>query len=243
MFDPITIGAGIIGGTSLLGSWLASEEQAGATEQAAGVSAAASDVSAAASDRAAALQREMWQKGLELQQPFYDVGLGALPDLQKAIQGGYDFQESPAAKYAFTTGGRELMRGLGARGLAGSGLAPVKLAELKSGIYASDYDKQIARLSGLVDIGRGTASGLSALGQQYGTTAGNIYVGAGENAANAGENAARAALAQGRNQASLYQGLGQIPMNLASLYMMGGGSFGSGTTPTAYPQLAASTRY
>lgn len=218
-------GAAIVGGTT----YLASKEQAGATEQAAGVSAASSD-------RAAALQREMWQKGLELQQPFYDVGLGALPDLQKAIQGGYDFQESPAAKYAFTTGGRELMRGLGARGLAGSGLAPVKLAELKSGIYASDYDKQIARLSGLVDIGRGTASGLSALGQQYGTTAGNIYVGAGENAANA-------ALAQGRNQASLYQGLGQMPMNLASIYAMSGGSFGGGTTPTAYPQLAASTRY
>lgn len=232
MFDPITIGATLVGGSILgsgVGSYMSAEAQSEAIESAAGTSAAASD-------RAAALQREMWQKGLELQQPFYDVGLGALPDLQKAIQGGYDFQESPAAKYAFTTGGRELMRGLGARGLAGSGLAPVKLAELKSGIYASDYDKQIARLSGLVDIGRGTASGLSALGQQYGTTAGNIYVGAGENAANA-------ALAQGRNQASLYQGLGQMPMNLASIYAMSGGSFGGGTTPTAYPQLAASTRY
>ena len=159
---------------------------------------------AEASDRAIALQREMWEKGLELGQPFYDVGLGALPDLEKAIRGGYDYKPSPVAEYSLRTGG----------------LAPYKLGELTSAVYASDYDKQIARLSGLVDIGRGQASDLSQLGQQYGQSAGNIYISAGENQANA-------ALTAGRGLASLYQGLGQLPMNLASLYIMGGGSFGS----------------
>ncbi len=206
----------IVGGAALVGGVAGSVISSGATKKAA-------QAQMSAEDRATALQREMWEKSLELGQPFYDVGLGALPDLEKAIRGGYDFTASPVATEAIKTGGRELMRGLGARGLAGGGLAPYKLAELTSSIYASDYDKQIARLSGLVDIGRGTASNLSTLGQQYATTAGNINI-------NAGENTANAILAQGRNQASLYQGMGQIPMNLASLYLMSGG----GKSPYAW---------
>jgi len=204
------VGAGLLAAGGVGGALLSSRTQAKATEK-------ASETQAEASDRATALQREMWEKSLELGQPFYDVGLGALPELEKAIRGGYDFTASPVATEAIKTGGRELMRGLGARGLAGGGLAPYKLAELTSSIYASDYDKQIARLSGLVDIGRGTASNLSTLGQNYATTAGNINI-------NTGQDIASSILAQGRNQASLYQGMGQIPMNLASLYLLGGGS-------------------
>ncbi len=210
---------GVLGAGSIASGLLGSHEQSQAIESAA-------DTQAAAADQATALQREMWQKGLELQQPFYDVGLAALPDLQKAIMGGYDFTASPVAKYAIQTGGRELMRGLGARGLAGSGLAPSKLAELTSQVYATDYDKQIARLSGLVDIGRGTASNLSTLGQNYATTAGNIGT-------SSAEDLASSILASGRNQASLYQGMGQIPMNLASLYLMSGGGFSSGSSAGA----------
>lgn len=207
--------AAIVGAAAIVGgaTYMASKSQSRALER-------GSRAQAEASDRAIALQREMWEKGLELGQPFYDVGLGALPDLEKAIRGGYDYKPSPIAEYSLQTGGRALMRSLGARGLAGSGLAPYKLGELTSAVYASDYDKQIARLSGLVDIGRGQASDLSQLGQQYGQSAGNIYISAGENQANA-------ALTAGRGLASLYQGLGQLPMNLASLYIMGGGSFGS----------------
>ena len=110
------------------------------------------------------------------------------------------------------------MRGLGARGLAGSGLAPYKLGELSSQIYANDYDKQIGRLSGLVDMARGTSNTMTGLGQNYANQGGNINI-------NAGDNAGNAAMASGRNQASLYSGLGLGATNLASLYLMGGGKF------------------
>lgn len=215
------IAMGVVGVAGVVGSVLSSKSQTKAAKEAA-------RATMTAEERALDLQREMWEKSLELRQPFYDVGLAALPELEKAIRGGYDFTASPVAKYAMETGGREYMRGLGARGLAGGGIAPYGLADLKSRIYASDYDKQIARLSGLVDIGTGTASGLSNLGQQYATNAGNITI-------NAGENQANAILAQGRNQASLYSGMGQIPMNLASLYLMSGGGFGGGGGITKNP--------
>lgn len=184
----------------------------------------AADAQINAGKDATALQKYMYDKNVALNQPFYDSGLSALPMLQSAITGqpvngvSYDYTQSPVAKYALQTGGRELMRGLGARGLAGSGLAPSKMAELTSQIYANDYDKQIGRLAGLVDMARGTSSNLSNLGQNYANNASNITI-------NSGDAAANAALANGRTQASLYSGMGQIPMNLATLYTMSGGKF------------------
>lgn len=205
------IAGSVIGAAGIGASVAGASAQSSATKE-------ASKTQAEATSEATALQREMYEKSLAMGRPFYDVGISALPDLEAAIRGGYDFKSSPVAKYAVQTGGRALMRGLAARGLAGSGLAPFKLGELESQIYATDYDRQIARLSGLVDIGRGTSSELSRLGQQYGATAGEIGM-------RSGESQAAAQLALGRGQASLYQGMGQLPMSLASLYIMGGGKF------------------
>ena len=98
----------------------------------------ASAASAAASASALELQKYMYEKGIDLNKPFYDPVVGGkVPDLlTSAITGqpsngvSYYYRESPVAKYALQMGGRALMRGLGARGLAGSGLAPFKLGEL-----------------------------------------------------------------------------------------------------------------
>lgn len=215
--NALTSPAGIIIESQLAGSLLSNDANREATNT-------AIDAQTNASDKALALQEEMYDKGIALNQPFYDAGVAALPTLQSAVTGQpvngvmYDHTLSPVAKYASEQGGIDLMRALGNRGLAGSGLAPVKLAELKSGIYAGDYDKQIARLSGLVDMARGTSSTLSTLGQNYGNNASNINI-------NTGENVGNAAIAQGNNRASLYQGLAGIPMDLATLsaYSRGGG--------------------
>lgn len=221
---PAAVPLAIAGG-AIVGGLIASDASRSASNTAA-------DAAANASKEANDTQRYIYDKNVELNMPFYEGGLAALPMLQSAVTGqpvdgvSYDYTQSPVAKYALQTGSRELMRGLGARGLAGSGLAPAKLSELTSQIYANDYDKQIARLSGLVDMARGTSSTLSQLGQNYGNTAANISI-------NAGENTANAALAGGRNQASLYSGMGQIPMNLATLYTMGGYGNTGGTTAGA----------
>lgn len=301
MFDPIS--GAVMGGALLAGGLAAADSNRKAINTAA-------DASANASKDANALQKYMYDKGVSLNQPFYESGLAALPYLQSAILGkpvstpdnaykqlsadeiaqlnkdeptvdlqqgqneswsipqitgnyngiplfqnvnfsslgvpaqpkydtaktwyrgpngdivstqpttqlSYSPAESPVASYARQIGQRNLMRALGARGLAGSGLAAYKLGQLNSEIAAGDYDKQIARLSGLVDIARGTSSNLTNLGQSYANNAANINI-------NAGENAANAQLAQGQNRASLYNGLGQMPFNLASLYALGGGKF------------------
>lgn len=244
-----------------------SQEQKKAAKRAAG---AQMDAATYAAD----IEKEMYDKGVELQQPFYQTGLAALPYLQSSILGGpvqspdaryrqlsandielynrqreqeasggappspvrlsdrlrmavntpnnaqglldidgkyymgpdgqivdqvpqvlsnFDYKESPALKYQ----GVRLMRGLGARGLASGGIAPYAQAKLT----AEDYDKQVGRLAGLVDIGRGTATNLSNLATGYGDKAAEIKL-------NLGESLAESELAKGRIRAGLYQSLG-----------------------------------
>lgn len=199
---------------SLGGSLLTADANRSATNTAA-------DAYTSATDKALALQKEMYEKGLALNKPFYDAGLSSLPMLVSAVTGKpyqgvtYNYTESPVATEAIRRGGITLMRSLGARGLAGSGGASTKLANLTSGIYADDYDKQISRLSGLVGLGTSGANALTNLGTNYADRAANTTVAQGTNTANAD-------LALGRNTASLYSGLGNIPFNLAYLNAISG---------------------
>jgi hypothetical protein len=213
--------AAIIGGSAIVGGLLSNDAQRKATNT-------ALDATTNASNQSLALQERMYNEGIERNQPFYEAGTGdALNQYQSAILGkpvngvSYDYLESPVAKNAAERGGVEYMRGLGARGLAGGGIAPYGLGQLKSSIFANDYERQIGRLSDLVNIGRGGATSNNSLGQNYATGASNTLT-------NMGENEANANLALGRGQASLYSGIGNMPMNLASAYMMGGGKFDGG---------------
>lgn len=135
-------------------------------------------------------------------EPYRQVGLGAIPALQNAVLGNWEPNQSPAAKYQLRQGNLALMRGLGARGLAGSGLAPYKLGELSSQVAASDYQNQYNRLLDLVKIGTGAsaatggaAQGLSSAYGQAGTNLANIYS------------------QMGANKASLYSGMGAASAN------------------------------
>jgi len=113
----------------------------------------------------------------------------------------FEYKQSPLAKFQ----GVSLMRGLGARGLAGGGIAPYAQAKLA----AEDYDKQLGRLAGLVDVGRGAGTSLTNLATNSGNQVSGIQNQLGLGLANS-------ALLSGQARASLYSGLGAQSGNAIS---------------------------
>jgi hypothetical protein len=177
-----------------------------------GVSGAAGDAAAtaaAASNRAAQLQREtakeqlalqqrMYEEGIKRQQPFYNVGVNALPELVKASKytnfGMNQFQQDPGYAFRLKEGQQALDRSAAARGglISGNALKAAQRygQEMGSQEYMNAFNRyqteRAARLNplqSLTGMGQTTANTLGAAGQNYATGAGNI---AGNMAANVG---------------------------------------------------------
>ena len=156
------------------------------------------------------------------------VSAGEVPRVQASFNPG----QSPAAKYQLEHGNTELMRSLGARGLAGSGYAPSKLAELSSNVAASDWTNQYSRLLDMVKIGTGasqsTGAAANTLSSAYGTGAanlGNIYSQA------------------GANKASLYSGMGGNAMNAGSLGLKAYNAYSSANAGMTAADYGSMTDY
>lgn len=151
-----------------------------------------------ATDKAYQLQQE----AVERFKPFYDVGVGAIPDYQKMLKGGYDMKESPAAQYQLQQGTKAMNRALASRGLSGSGNAAQRLTELNQSVAASDWNNQYSRILDALKLGTGASSAMG------------LASTSGANAAQAGaQNIGNLLQNSGRVTASLYQGMGQMAGN------------------------------
>jgi glutamine cyclotransferase len=106
----------------------------------------AAEQSAMAIYAALKLQKEMYDKDIARQEPFYNQGIESLDDYLKMLRGGYDMKESPAAQYELQQGTKALNRQMAARGILGGGTAANRLGELSAGIGARDWQNQYARL-------------------------------------------------------------------------------------------------
>lgn len=116
------------------------------------------------------------------------------------------------------------------------------LGDLNASYDDKFYTRQIAerenyqnQLNNLLNLARGGTAAVTTAGQTAASNTSNALQSQGANLANiyqkAGENQANAALAQGQTQANLYSGLGKLPTQLASSYLMSGGKFNFGGTP------------
>lgn len=165
----------------------------------------AANTAAEAQKSAQQVQKEIYNQQRSDFEPFRQVGVGAISDYQKMLNGGYNMQESPAAKYALQQGTKSMNRNLAARGLSGSGNAAQRLSELSSGIAASDYQNQYNRLADALKLGTGASSAMSQASNTYGSQVG-------QGAANLGNLANQS----GQARASLYSGLGSASANTAA---------------------------
>lgn len=192
------VGSALSIGSSIIGGVMGSD-----------ASSSAADTQSAAANAATQLQREQWQKSLELQKPFYEAGVAGENKLMDLLglssntgAAGYgslmkdfsmsDFQQDPGYGFRMSEGLKALDRTAAARGGMLSGAA-LKGAErygqdLASQEYQNAFNRyQINRsnkltpLQSLAGQGQTTANTLGTAGQTYATNAGENYM----NAANA----------------------------------------------------------
>ena len=172
------------------------------------------NTAADAQREATALQGRMYDESIARNKPFYDVGVSNLSDFQRMLRGGYNMQESPAAKWQIEQGTKGMNRALASRGLSGSGTAVNRLTELNKGVAGADWNNQYNRILDALKLGTGASASMG----MAGNTLGNQSQLGASNLGDIFQN-------QGNNQASLYgnmsgnttQGVG-VGLKIADYY-------------------------
>jgi len=191
----------------------------------------AAATSAAASDRASDVQREMFERNVELNAPFREAGVNALNKLVPLTEytpfGMDQFQQDPGYAFRMSEGMKGLERSAAARGglLSGGTLKGIQRygqdmasQEYQNAFnrYGIERDRRLGPLQSLAGVGQTTSQQLGAAGTQFANTMGNI----GMNQANVMGNAQMA-------RASAYGDTTNQLANLAGRYYGGGGFGGS----------------
>jgi hypothetical protein len=149
-----------IGGSALLGASAAKS---------------AAKTQAASADQATQLQREMFEKQLELQQPFQEAGVNALAKMQKGVVSNY---MDPAYQFRLGEGLKALDRQAAARGGLISGGA-LKAAQRYGQDYASqEFGNAYNRLAAMAGIGQTATGAMGNAAGNFGVNAGQNYMGA-----------------------------------------------------------------
>ena len=170
-------------GAGLIGSALSSD-----------ASGDAADAQAGAANNAAATQERMFNKGVELQEPWRKAGMGALSSLVSGTGAGGDFMrdftladftQDPGYQFRMDQGRNALESSAAARGgllSGGTGKALVEYGQqAASGEYANAYnrfnadrDRRFNRLSSLAGIGQTATRDVAQQGNQLGSSLGEL---------------------------------------------------------------------
>ena len=207
----------------------------------------AANVQAGAADRAAELQREQFERQVELQAPFREAGVRALPELEAASRytpfGMQQFTADPGYGFRLAEGQKALDRQAAARGglISGGALTAAQRygQEMGSQEYTNAFNRyqterqaRLNPLQSLAGVGQTSVAQLGAAGQAMATGVGE----AGGQAAQArasGYMGGANALSQGLSQ---YMGYSQGQQRNALLSRAiggGGGGYNIGTEPYA----------
>ena len=202
--------------------------QAEATTQAAQIGAGASAAATAAQER-------MFNKQLELQEPWRKAGEAALNKLAPLTEytkfGMNQFTQDPGYAFRLSEGQKALDRQAAARGglISGSALKAAQRygQDMGSQEYTNAFNRyqteraaQLNPLQSLAGVGQTAANQMGNAAGAYGTNMGNIAMTGGTNAANA-------ALMQGNIRASQYGNVGSALNSLYNNRNTIGGWFGS----------------
>jgi hypothetical protein len=233
---------GVIGAVSGL---VGSNQQANAVQSAA-------DTSAGASRYAADVQKQMFDRQVELQEPWRQAGRTALNRLSSGLGTGGEFDQrfnmatfgaDPGYAFRLSEGMNALNKTAAARGGLLSGAALRGAQRYGQDLGTQEYQNAFNRyyrereamlnpLQSLAGVGQTSAQSLGGAAANYGANAGNIAMTGGANQANA-------LLSQGNIRASQY---GQIGSALGSAL---GGGFGNYLNPnsTASPFFNTGASY
>jgi hypothetical protein len=150
-------------------------------------SRSAASTQAAAADRAAELQNQQFERQIELQAPFREVGLRALNKLEGASDytpfGMDQFQQDPGYAFRMSEGMKTLERGAAARGNLMSGATMKGLQRYGQDLASQEYqiafnrygierERRLNPLQSLAGVGQTSTNQLVAGGQNYANAAG-----------------------------------------------------------------------
>ena len=169
----------------------------------------------------AAAEREMFERQVQLQEPFRQVGVNALPDLVAASQytpfGLEQFQADPGYGFRLKEGIRALENSAAARGGLLSGNTMRGITRFGQGLaseefgnafnrYQAGFTSKLNPLQALAGVGQTSSNTLSNAAGQLGTNLSNLAVG-GANARASGYAGMANALSSGIGQGlNYYQG-------------------------------------
>lgn len=195
--------SGWVAGATVVGAVIGSE----ASSKAAGVQAAAAD-------RASELQREQFERQVELQAPFREAGVRALGKLEAASEytpfGMAQFQQDPGYGFRLAEGQKALERQAAARGglISGGALKAAQRygQEMGSQEYTNAFNRyqtersaRLNPLQSLAGVGQTSVNQLGAAGQAM-TSGMSEAIGAGAQARASGYMGGASALSQGLGQ-------------------------------------------
>lgn len=206
-------------------------------------SRSAASTQAAASDRAAELQKEMFERQVQLSEPWRKAGEQALNKLIPLTDyqtfGMSQFQADPGYAFRLSEGQKALERSAAARGgllSGGTGKALTRYGqEMGSQEYQNAFNRyqaerqaRLGPLQSLAGVGQTTAQQLGAAGQTMASNVGEA-IGAGAQARASGYMGAANAIGGGLNQYLNYsQNQAQNALLRQALAQRGGGGFGTG---------------
>jgi len=155
----------------------------------------AASTQAASADRAADLQREQFERQVELQAPFREAGVRALPELEAASRytpfGMEQFQADPGYAFRMSEGMKGLERSAAARGglLSGATLKGIQRfgQDLGSQEYTNAFNRyqternaRLNPLQSLAGVGQTSTNVLGAAGQSMASNVGEAMGAAGQ---------------------------------------------------------------
>jgi len=205
-----------IGGSALLGANAASK---------------AAKTQAGAADRATELQERMFEKQLELQQPYQEAGVNALNRMRSGdVMGMMD----PSYQFRLGEGMKALDRQAAARGGLISGGA-LKAAQRYGQEFASnEFGNAYNRLASMAGLGQTATGAMGGAAGQFGANAGNLMTSAGAARASGYVGGANA-LTGGLNQYLNYTQSQNLLNRLSP--QAGGSSTGVGYSPLYQSQM------
>lgn len=172
-----------------------------------------------AADQAAGLQREQFERQVELQRPYREAGERALNKLEGASEytpfGMGQFQQDPGYAFRIGEGQKALDRQAAARGglISGGALKAAQRYGQEMGSqeyqnafnrYQAERQAKLGPLQSLAGVGQTSVNQLGVAGQQYASGAGEA-IGAGAQARASGYMGQANAVTGGMNQYMNYQ--------------------------------------
>jgi hypothetical protein len=169
-------------------------------------SRSAAGAQAGASDRATALQRQMYEEGVQRMQPFYKTSVDANNSLRRlmGMDGGNtmeELQSDPSYQFRLDQGMQGVNNSAAARGNLLSGGTLKALQKYGQDFASNEYTNRYNRLSSLAGNGQ-VAGNMNSAGANFGSTAGNNMMASGNAQAAGlmgGANAWSSAIGQGIN--------------------------------------------